>query len=119
VVALGSHATGLMSNNDDLANRVLAAGDVTNERAWRMPLWQPYIDAIKSEIGDIKNTGGRPAGSLTAAAFLSHFVADYPWVHLDIAGTAWVDRPTPLTTRGATGVGVRMLVQALRDWPTA
>ncbi len=81
-----------------------------------MPLWEAYKDMIRGDVGDIKNTGGRAGGALTAAAFLWHFVGDFPWVHMDIAGTAWVDRATPLTPKGATGVGVRLLVQALRDW---
>jgi len=116
VVALGSEATGVMSNNDELCNRVLRAGEATNERAWRMPLWEAYYNIIKGDVGDIKNTGGRPGGALTAAAFLWQFVGDYPWVHMDIAGTAWVDRPNPITPKGATGVGVRLLVHALREW---
>lgn len=81
-----------------------------------MPLWEAYYNIIKGDVGDIKNTGGRPGGALTAAAFLWQFVGDYPWVHMDIAGTAWVDRPNPITPKGATGVGVRLLVHALREW---
>ncbi|MEO7908102.1 MAG: leucyl aminopeptidase [Roseiflexaceae bacterium] len=117
VVALGPHATGIMSNNDALAARIVQAGEATGERAWRMPLWDAYMDMIKSDIADIKNTAGRPGGSITAAAFLANFVGDYPWVHMDIAGTAWTDaKPRAYTPKGATGVGVRLLVQALRTW---
>jgi leucyl aminopeptidase len=120
VVALGTHATGLMSNDDALAERLIQAGDATGERVWRMPLWEPYKDMIKSEVADIKNTGGRQGGALTAAAFLSHFVGANPWVHLDIAGTAWTDRSVKAyAPKGATGVGVRLLVQALRTWSAA
>jgi leucyl aminopeptidase len=117
VVALGSHATGIMSNNDALAGRIVQAGEATGERAWRMPLWDSYMDMVKSDIADIKNTAGRAGGSITAAAFLANFVGDYPWVHMDIAGTAWTDaKPRAYTPKGATGVGVRLLVQALRAW---
>ncbi len=117
VVALGSHATGIMSNNDALAARIVQAGEATGERAWRMPLWDAYMDMVKSDIADIKNTAGRAGGSITAAAFLANFVGEYPWVHMDIAGTAWTDmKPRAYTPKGATGVGVRLLIQALRDW---
>jgi leucyl aminopeptidase len=120
MVALGPHATGIMGNNDGLAARVLQAGEATGERAWRLPLWEPYIDMVKSDIADIKNAAGRYGGAITAAAFLSNFVADYPWVHMDIAGTAWTDaKPRAYTPKGATGVGVRLLVQALRTWSEA
>jgi leucyl aminopeptidase len=117
VVALGPHATGIMSNDDALSERVVRAGEAAGERAWRMPLWDAYKDMVKSDIADIKNTAGRPGGAITAAAFLANFVGDYPWVHMDIAGTAWTDaKPRSYTPKGATGVGVRLLVQALRDW---
>ena len=116
-IALGPHAIGLFSNNDDLSQRLAHAGDATEERVWRLPLWQPYRDQIKSDIADIKNTGGRPGGSITAAAFLEHFVGSYPWAHLDIASTAWVDRQTKgYTAKGATGVGVRLLIATLESW---
>jgi leucyl aminopeptidase len=117
MVALGPHATGIMSNNDALAERIVQAGEATGERAWRMPLWDPYMDMVRSEIADIKNTAGRYGGAITAAAFLSNFVGEYPWVHMDIAGTAWTDaKPRAYTPKGATGVGVRLLTQALRAW---
>src|SRR5262249_23486134 len=79
VVALGSHAIGIMSNNDALAERIAQAGEAIGERAWRMPLWDPYMDMVKSDIADIKNTAGRSGGAITAAAFLANFVGDYPW----------------------------------------
>ncbi len=117
VVALGPHATGIMGNNDALAERIVQAGEATGERAWRMPLWDAYMDMVKSDIADIKNTAGRAGGAITAAAFLANFVGDYPWVHMDIAGTAWTDaKPRAYTPKGATGVGVRLLIQALRTW---
>jgi len=117
VVALGPHATGIMSNNDALAARIVQAGEATGERAWRMPLWDAYMDMVKSDIADIKNIAGHAGGAITAAAFLANFVGDYPWVHMDIAGTAWTDaKPRAYTPKGATGIGVRLLVQALRAW---
>jgi leucyl aminopeptidase len=119
VVALGGWATGLFGNNAKLAELVRAAGDATGERVWPMPLLDAHKEEIRSEIAEIKNTGGRPAGSSTAAAFLWHFVGDTPWVHLDIAGTAWTSKPGPIQRKGATGVGVRMLVELLRNWNPA
>lgn len=117
MVALGPHAIGLMSNDDELSDRLLRAGAVTGERTWRLPLWEPYREMIKSDIADIKNSGGRLGGAITAAAFLSHFVGDYPWAHLDIAGTAWTENAGRADTpKGATGVGVRLLVQMLQTW---
>jgi leucyl aminopeptidase len=116
MVALGAHAIGVMSNDDGLCERVLRAGEASGERAWRMPLWEPYQEMVKSHIADVRNSTGRAGGAITAAAFLSNFVGDYPWVHMDIAGTAWTDKPLPYAPKGATGVGVRLLVQALREW---
>ena len=119
VVALGGWATGLFGNDPKLVELVRAAGDATGERVWPMPLLDAHKEEIRSEIAEIKNTGGRPAGSSTAAAFLWHFVGDTPWVHLDIAGTAWTSKPGPIQRKGATGVGVRLLVELLRSWDPA
>ncbi len=117
MVALGPHAMGLLSNNDDLARRVIEAGEATGERAWQLPLWDSYRDMVKGDYGDVKNTAGRAGGAITAGAFLDAFVGGFPWVHLDIAGVAWTDsKPRAYTPKGATGVGVRLLVQLLRDW---
>ncbi|WP_299644194.1 leucyl aminopeptidase [uncultured Chloroflexus sp.] len=117
MVALGPHAVGLMGNNQELANRLIAAGETTAERVWQLPLWDEYRDAMKSEIADLKNTGGRYGGAITAAAFLAAFVGDYPWAHLDIAGTAWVEKPArAYQSRGATGIGVRLLVEWLQGY---
>lgn len=117
MVALGPHAIGLMSNDDSLAQRLVRAGEAAGERAWQLPLWEPYREMVKSDIADVKNSTGRYGGAITAAAFLSNFVGDVPWAHLDIAGTAWTDaKPKPYMTKGATGVGVRLLTQALRTW---
>jgi len=115
VVALGNHAIGLMSPDDGLADALVTAGERSGERAWRLPLWKEYRKALDSEIADIKNTGGRPAGTITAGWFLRDFVDDgVAWAHLDIAGTAWADEARGWQPKGATGVGVRLLHEWLR-----
>ena len=119
VVALGHHAIGLFSNDDDLAARLQAAGQTSFERVWRMPLFEEYGQQLKSHVADFKHTGGRPGGAITAAFFLSKFIGDFPWVHLDIAGKAWTDEDKPYTPRWATGIGVRLLTQFLRNWVDA
>jgi leucyl aminopeptidase len=116
VVALGTAAAGLFSNNDQLAAKIEAASRVTNEKVWRMPLWKEYAEQIKSDVADMKNVGGRPAGAITAATLLSKFAGDMPWAHLDIAGVAASEEDSPYQPKGATGYGVRLLVQLLRDW---
>jgi leucyl aminopeptidase len=117
IIALGSHATGMMSTDQALAGQISRAGEASGERVWQLPLWDEYHEMIKSEIADLKNIGGRPAGSITAGAFLAAFAGDYPFVHLDIAGTAWLDRPTqPYQAHGGTGVGVRLLIEFLREY---
>ena len=102
VIALGRGASGLMGNDKDLIAEVEAAGEETNERAWPLPLFDDYTEQIKGETADIKNSGGRGAGALTAGAFLKEF-ADFPWAHLDIAGTAWGASKNAYTPKGATG----------------
>ena len=114
VIALGSHASGLMANDDGLAERVEAAAEATAEKVWRLPLWPEYRRQIRSQVADMKNTGGREGGAITAAALLAEFAGDTPWVHLDIAGTAWTDRARPYVPRGGVGVGVRLLVELAR-----
>jgi leucyl aminopeptidase len=117
MVALGPHAIGMMGTSQGLADRLSRAGEASAERVWQLPLWDEYRDMMKSDIADLKNTGGRYGGAITAGGFLAAFVGDYPWAHLDIAGTAWVDRATrPYYTKGATGIGVRLLVQLLRGY---
>ncbi|MCX7790929.1 MAG: leucyl aminopeptidase [Chloroflexaceae bacterium] len=119
VIALGSHAIGMMATNQELADRIARAGEASGERVWQLPLWDEYREMIKSEIADMKNIGGRPAGSITAAAFLANFVGDYPFVHLDIAGTAFAEKPArSYDAPGATGVGVRLLSEVLRSYGT-
>jgi leucyl aminopeptidase len=117
VVALGRWATGAFGNNDTLVELLRKAGDAVSERVWPMPLLDGHRKAVKSEIADVKNTGaGREAGASTAAAFLDAFVGDTPWVHLDIAGTGWSNSGSAYQPRGATGVGVRLLLELLEDW---
>ncbi len=109
VIALGNHATGLFSNNEDLAQALLKAGQTANDRAWHMPLWDDYQKQLDSNFADMANIGGREAGSVTAACFLSRFARKFPWAHLDIAGTAWKSG----SAKGATGRPVPLLVQYL------
>ncbi len=117
VVALGSYAAGAMGNNPELMARIKQAGEASGDRVWELPLWDEYKLQVRSDIADIKNTGGRNGGAITAAGFLSHFVGDYPWVHLDIAGVAWTeDQPKDYHPKGATGFGVRLLTELLREW---
>jgi leucyl aminopeptidase len=113
VVALGNHAIGVLGNNERLIGELKTAGEQCGERAWQLPLWEEYYDQIKSDVADMKNTGGRPGGTITAAAFLSKFVGDAVWAHLDIASTDWSDRERAYIPKGATGVGTRLLIQFL------
>jgi leucyl aminopeptidase len=116
IIALGEHVTGMMGNDDGLKARIRRAADRTGEKVWELPLWEEYDEQIKSDVADMKNVGGRPAGTITAGAFLRKFAGEYPWVHLDIAGPVWTDKDKPYIPKGATGVGVRLVVQLLRDW---
>jgi len=116
VAALGTFTSGMLGNNDELKRRVKQAGEKCHERVWELPLWEEYYELIKSDIADIKNTGGQYAGTITAACFLGEFVEDFPWAHLDIAGTFLVEKNTPYVRKGATGVGVRLLTQLILDW---
>ena len=116
VVALGSHATGMMGTDDAMMERLRAAGVRSAERVWQLPLFDEYSKQIKSDFADIKNVGsGREAGSIIGGAFLKEFVGDTPWVHLDIAGTAWTHDGASYIPKGATGVGIRLLVETLHD----
>jgi len=115
-IALGNEATGMLGTSDALKARMRTAGEKTGERVWELPLWDEYYDLIKSDIADMKNAGGRAGGVITAAALLSKFVQKHPWVHLDIAAMAWTEKERPYTPKGATGIGVRLLTQFLRDY---
>ena len=117
IIALGSRVTGMMGTDQALVDRISRAGEATSERVWQLPLWDEYHQMIKSDIADLKNIGGRPAGSITAGAFLAAFVGSYPFVHLDVAGTAWTESPAKsYDSRGGTGVGVRLLTEFLRGY---
>ncbi|MEM9314080.1 MAG: leucyl aminopeptidase [Pseudomonadota bacterium] len=110
VVALGSHASGLFANDDDLAEQLLSAGTNSHDRAWRMPIWDDYQKQLDSNFADVANIGGPGAGAVTAACFLARFTKAYRWAHLDIAGSAWNSSP-----KGATGRPVGLLTQYLCD----
>ncbi len=116
IIGLGHENAGVFSNDDDLCDAFLKSAKAENESAWRMPLGQAYDDMLKSRIADMKNIGGRPAGSITAAQFLKRFVKDdCPWIHLDIAGVASVKNETALAPKGATGWGVAALNRLIAD----
>jgi leucyl aminopeptidase len=114
VVALGKHVSGLMGNDAALQRQLQAAGERTGDRVWPLPLWPEYTEQVRSDYADIKNSGGRDAGAITAGAFLQEFVSGAPWAHLDIAGTAWRTRPSAEGSVGATGAGVRLILEYLR-----
>ena len=112
IIALGHHPSGLLANDEALAERLLQAGETSGDRAWRLPLWDDYQEQLKSNFADVANIGGRPAGTITAACFLWRFIEDErPWAHLDIAGTAWKSGKE----KGATGRPVPLLTQYLLD----
>ena len=109
IIALGNQAAGLLSNDDDLAQTLLESGERTGDRAWRLPLWDEYQSQLDSNFADMQNIGGRPAGTITAACFLSRFTKKYTWAHLDIAGVAWLSGKE----KGATGRPVPLLMDYL------
>jgi len=110
VVALGSTSAAVMGNDQEMVDRVIRAGEGTGERFWQLPMFEEYLDQIDSDIADLKNTGGRPAGSITAGYFIREFAGDVPWVHLDIAGMARTDKERGYIVKGHTGFPVRTLV---------
>ncbi len=116
IVSLGHHMSGLMSNSDDLVKKLVAAGERSGELVWRLPLGPDYTKQIESQVADIKNVGGKGAGTITAAAFLQEFVGDTSWAHLDIAGTAWNYTEKSYVPKGPSGYGVRLLVELVRNW---
>ncbi len=115
VIALGSQASGLLGTGEKVIRGLQKSAEKTQDRVWRLPMFEEYQEQIKSKIADIKNIGGREAGTITAACFLSRFVDEIPWAHLDIAGTAWNMKGTDLSVPGATGAGVRLLLDYLAD----
>ncbi len=116
LVALGKTITAMLGSDAELMKRISAAGENVAEPVWQLPLRPEHTQAIKSKVADVKNTGGRDAGTITAAAFLAEFIHGTPWSHLDIAGTADTLKPNSTEALGATGVGVRMLVDMLQSW---
>ena len=117
VIALGMEAVGVLGNNQALVDQILKSGEKTGDRGWQMPLWKEYNELLRSDIADMKNIGGREAGTITAACFLQRFAGDTPWCHLDIAGTAWTEKEKPYRPKGPTGVPVRMVLDTIQNWP--
>ena len=115
VIALGNHAAAVLGNDEGVVEELIAAGAESGERCWPLPLWKEYRKQLDSEIADLKNIGGRPGGSITAACFLSEFVLDASWAHLDIAGTAYGDDKLPYQRKGGYGFATRLLVQWVRS----
>jgi leucyl aminopeptidase len=115
VVALGDLVIGMMGTDDVLKREIQTAAEFTGERVWELPLWEEYGELIKGDTADYKNSGGRAGGAITAGFFLSKFTGGYPWVHLDIAGPAWLAKDMPYIPKGASGIGVRLLTRFLRN----
>ncbi len=115
MVALGSHAAGIMGNNDELVKTLIKTADRSGEKYWELPMWDEYFDSLKSDIADMKNTGSRWGGASTAGVFLKKFVKDVKWAHIDIAGTAFLDKPQKELCKGASGAGVRTLVNYILE----
>jgi leucyl aminopeptidase len=116
VIALGDYVMGLFGNDESLLKRVEEASGKTGEKVWRLPLWDEYFEYLKSDVADFRNVGTRAAGAIIGGIFLRKFVEKIPWVHLDIAGPASIEKERPYIPRGGTGAGVRLVVQLLRDW---
>lgn len=115
VIALGHHAAALMGTDDTLIEELRSAGETSGEACWPLPLWKPYRKQLESDVADLKNVGGRPAGSITAGWFLAEFVGDTPWAHLDIAGTAYGSEERPYQRKGGFGFPTRLLVEWVRN----
>jgi leucyl aminopeptidase len=116
VIALGAHAIGALGNDARLLARVRESGERSGERTWELPMWPEYNELLKSDVADIKNAGIREAGTIQGAKFLEPFIEGTPWVHLDIAGTAWNDKDKPCAPKGSVGVGVRLLLDLIEGW---
>lgn len=118
IIALGRDVAAVLGNREDLVRSIQQAGASVGERFWPLPLWDSYFEALKSDVADMKNVGDRSAGAIIGAMFLKQFVPkEIPWAHLDIAGTAWTDKDTGFSPKGATGFGVRTLFEIARRWP--
>lgn len=116
IVALGDQIAGLMGTHQEAMEQLKKAGEATGEEVWPLPLKEEYEELIKSDVADVKNSGGREAGAIQGGLFLKKFVGETPWVHLDIAGPVWTDKERPYRPKGATGFGVRLLVEFLRNY---
>lgn len=116
MVALGQEAAGVFGTDQQLVDTILSSGRWSGELLWQLPLWKEYFDLIKGDVADIKNSGGRWAGAITAALFLQEFTESVPWAHLDIAGPAWAEKVTATSVKGATGFGVNTIVRFLESW---
>jgi len=116
VVALGYVYVGAFSNDDTLLEKVLAAANATGEKTWHMPLDEEYKEVLKSAFADMPNIGNRWGGAITASMFLKEFVETTPWVHLDIAGTAWLEESKAFLAKGPSGVPVRTFIRLALDW---
>lgn len=114
IIALGNQAAAVLGNHDPLVQGLIKAGQDSGERVWQLPLFEEYDEQIKSPVADVANIGGRAAGTITAAAFLKKFAAEYNWAHLDIAGMAWEEKGMPMQPKGGTGFGVRLLIEYLQ-----
>jgi leucyl aminopeptidase len=115
VIALGHQASAALGNDQALLDELVRIGDRVGQRVWPLPMFDEYRDQIKSDYADLKNSGGRPAGTITAAWFLREFVGEFPWVHLDIAGTAYGDGKLSYQAKGSTGVPTRLFVEWVRS----
>ncbi len=115
-IALGPQAAAVFCNDEKLVAGLLAAADASGDRLWRLPLYDEYLEAIKSQVADVKNSAGRFAGVGTSAKFLEHFTEDYPWAHVDMASMAWAEEDKPAQPKGATGYGVRLFTALLERW---
>lgn len=116
MVALGQDAAGVFGNDQGVVDTLLSSGTWSGEMMWQLPLWKEYLDLIKGDVADLKNSGGRWGGAITAALFLQEFTENVPWAHLDIAGPAWANKDTAYSVKGATGFGVSTVVRFLENW---
>ena len=114
--SLGYEGAPIFSNNRKIIKMLNDASAVTSEKVWEFPLWPEYGDAMKSDIADLVNSGGRDAGTIKAAAFLQNFIGDYPWAHIDIAYVDVEKKGRPYIPQGTTGIGLRLLVEMLSNW---
>ena len=115
MVALGSQAAGIMGNDSDMVKALISTAERNGERFWELPMWDEYADSLKSDVADMKNTGSRWGGAQTAGVFLKKFVKDVKWAHIDIAGVAFLESVHKELCKGASGAGVRTLINYLLE----